>query len=129
VKLVENILYKNGTNMFSFTSKSLDGEKISSYTASKLQKLHRLVVTDPEGTGRRFQSSSLEVSGKSGTAQTGKENDKGQMLYNKWFAGYFPSQNPRYALVVVEMDTTSAEAGTNAVFYDMVNELSKMKGQ
>jgi hypothetical protein len=27
------------------------------------------------------------------------------------------------------MDTTSAEAGTNAVFYDMVNELSKMKGQ
>ncbi|QGQ47355.1 peptidoglycan D,D-transpeptidase FtsI family protein [Metabacillus sediminilitoris] len=129
VKIVENILYKNGTNMFSFTSKSLEGEKISSYTAAKLQKLHRLVVTDPEGTGRRFQNSPLEVSGKSGTAQTGKKNDKGQMLYNKWFAGYFPSKNPKYALVVVEMDTTSAEAGTNAVFYDIVDKLAEMKGK
>ncbi|MBO1514834.1 peptidoglycan D,D-transpeptidase FtsI family protein [Metabacillus bambusae] len=129
IKIVENILYKNGTNMFSFTSNLLDGGKISPLTASKLQKQLRLVVTDPEGTGRRFQSSPYEVSGKSGTAQTGKKNDQGQMLYNKWFAGYFPSSNPKYALVVVEMDTTSEEAGTNAAFYDIVAELSKINEQ
>ncbi|MGM0874355.1 MAG: peptidoglycan D,D-transpeptidase FtsI family protein [Bacillota bacterium] len=129
VRIVENILYKNGTNMFSFTSNLIEGEKISPYTATKLQELLRLVVTDPEGTGRRFQTSPFEVSGKSGTAQTGKTNNQGQSLYNKWFAGYFPSSNPKYALVVVEMDTTSAEAGTNAAFYDMVNELSKITGQ
>lgn len=129
VRIVENILYKNGTNMFSFTSNLLEGEKISPYTATKLQELLRLVVTDPEGTGRRFQSSPFGVSGKSGTAQTGKTNNQGQSLYNKWFAGYFPSNNPKYALVVVEMDTTSSEAGTNAAFYDMVNELSKITGQ
>ncbi|KKI88526.1 penicillin-binding protein [Bacillus sp. SA1-12] len=126
VKIVENILYKNGTNMFSFTSNSLEGEKISPLTVSKLQEMLRLVVTDPEGTGRRFQTSPLEVSGKSGTAQTGKKNEKGETLYNKWFAGYFPSSNPNYALVVVEMDTTSSQAGTNAAFYDIVNELAKM---
>ncbi|MGM7721030.1 peptidoglycan D,D-transpeptidase FtsI family protein [Metabacillus sp. Hm71] len=126
VKIVENILYKNGTNMYSFTSNSLEGEKISPLTASKLQELLRLVVTDPEGTGRRFQTSPFEVSGKSGTAQTGKKNEKGETLYNKWFAGYFPSSNPKYALVVVEMDTTSSKAGTNAAFYDIVNELAKM---
>ena len=125
VKIVENILYKNGTNMFSFTSNSLKGEKISPYTASKLQELLRLVVTDSEGTGRRFQTLPVNVSGKSGTAQTGKKNAKGQDLYNKWFAGYFPSSQPKYALVVVEMDTTSGEAGTNAAFYDIVNEMSK----
>jgi cell division protein FtsI/penicillin-binding protein 2 len=129
VRVVENILYKNGTNMFSFTSNPLEGENISPYTASKLQELLRLVVTDPEGTGRRFQTSPLEVSGKSGTAQTGKKNDQGQTLYNKWFAGYFPSSKPKYALVVVEMDTSSAEAGTNAAFYDMVNELSNSNGE
>lgn len=126
VKIVENILYKNGTNMYSFTSNSLEGETISPMTASKLQKLLRLVVTDSEGTGRRFQSSPIEVSGKSGTAQTGKSNSNDQTLYNKWFAGYFPSEKPKYALVVVEMDTTSAEAGTNAAFYDIVNEMSKI---
>lgn len=125
VKIVENILYKNGTNMFSFTSNSLKGEKIAPYTASKLQELLRLVVTDSEGTGRRFQTVPIDVSGKSGTAQTGKKNAKGQDLYNKWFAGYFPSNQPKYALVVVEMDTTSNEAGTNTAFYDIVNEISK----
>lgn len=126
VKIVENILYKNGTNMYSFTSNSLEGEKITPTTAAKLQKLLRLVVTDPEGTGRRFQTSPIEVSGKSGTAQTGQSNDNGQTLYNKWFAGYFPSEKPKYALVVVEMDTTSSGAGTNAAFYDIVNEMSKI---
>lgn len=129
VKIVENILYKNGTNMFEFTSNSLEGEKISPYTASKLQELLRLVVTDVEGTGRRFQTLNYEVSGKSGTAQIGKKNEAGEQLYNKWFAGYFPSNKPKYALVVVEMDTTSPEAGTNAAFYDMVNELSMIDGR
>jgi cell division protein FtsI/penicillin-binding protein 2 len=126
VRIVENIVYKNGTNMFSFTSNSLKGEKISPYTASKLQELLRLVVTDSEGTGRRFQTLPVDVSGKSGTAQTGKKNAEGKDLYNKWFAGYFPSSQPKYALVVVEMDTTSDEAGTNAAFYDIVNEISTM---
>ncbi|MCM3442034.1 peptidoglycan D,D-transpeptidase FtsI family protein [Metabacillus halosaccharovorans] len=126
VKIVKNILYKNGTKMYSFTSNSLEGETISPMTAAKLQKLLRLVVTDSEGTGRRFQTSPMEVSGKSGTAQTGKSNEDDQTLYNKWFAGYFPSDQPKYALVVVEMDTTSAEAGTNAAFYDIVNEMSKI---
>jgi cell division protein FtsI/penicillin-binding protein 2 len=129
IRIVENILYKNGTNMFSFTSNLLEGEKISPLTASKLQKQLRLVVTDSEGTGRRFQSSPYEVSGKSGTAQTGKKNDQGQTLYNKWFAGYFPSSNPKYALVVVEMDTTSEESGTNAAFYDIVAEVAKLNEQ
>ncbi|MGQ4667285.1 peptidoglycan D,D-transpeptidase FtsI family protein [Metabacillus halosaccharovorans] len=126
VKIVKNILYKNGTKMYSFTSNSLEGETISPMTAAKLQKLLRLVVTDSEGTGRRFQTAPMEVSGKSGTAQTGKSNEDDQTLYNKWFAGYFPSDQPKYALVVVEMDTTSAEAGTNAAFYDIVNEMSKI---
>ncbi|MCV9885284.1 peptidoglycan D,D-transpeptidase FtsI family protein [Metabacillus halosaccharovorans] len=126
VKIVKNILYKNGTKMYSFTSNSLEGDTITPMAAAKLQKLLRLVVTDSKGTGRRFQTSPMEVSGKSGTAQTGKSNDDDQTLYNKWFAGYFPSDQPKYALVVVEMDTTSAEAGTNAAFYDIVNEMSKI---
>ncbi|MDQ0231550.1 peptidoglycan D,D-transpeptidase FtsI family protein [Metabacillus malikii] len=124
VRVVENILYKNGTNMYSFTSNSIDGEHISPFTAKSMQKLLRLVVTDPEGTGRRFQSLEVEVSGKSGTAQTGKKTEQGASLYNKWFAGFFPSNQPKYALVVVEMDTTSEESGTNASFYDIVNELA-----
>ncbi|APH04298.1 peptidoglycan D,D-transpeptidase FtsI family protein [Bacillus weihaiensis] len=124
VRIVDSILYKNGTTMFTFNENIDNQDTISAYTAAKLQDLLRLVVTDSEGTGRRFQSSSYEVSGKSGTAQTGKMTEENETLYNKWFAGYFPADQPKYALVVVEMDTTSAEAGTNAAFYDIVNELA-----
>ncbi|MFC0270095.1 peptidoglycan D,D-transpeptidase FtsI family protein [Metabacillus herbersteinensis] len=123
VRIVENILYKSGTNMYEFSSNSLDGEKISPYTATKLQQMLRNVVTDTEGTGRRFQTLPYEVAGKSGTAQTGKRNNKGVDLYNKWFAGFFPATNPKYVLVVVEMDTPSAESVTNSIYYDIVQEL------
>lgn len=126
VKIVKNILYKNGTNMFTFSSNSIEGENIKKYTAQQLQKLLRQVVTDKEGTGRRFQSSSYEVAGKSGTAQTGHKDEQGNSLYNKWFAGYFPAEKPKYALAVVETDTTSENAGTNSVFYEIVERLYEL---
>ncbi|MGG3924775.1 penicillin-binding protein 2 [Metabacillus fastidiosus] len=126
VKIVKNILYKNGTNMFPFSSNPIEGENIKKYTAKKLQKLLREVVTDEEGTGRRFQTSSYEVSGKSGTAQTGHKDEDGKPLYNKWFAGYFPAKNPKYALAVVEMDTKSEDAATNGVFYELIEKLYEL---
>ncbi len=69
----------------------------------KLQKLLRGVVLNPNGTGRWFKDLPYEVAGKSGTAETGKYMD-GKQLHNKWFAGYFPYQNPKYALVAVNLD-------------------------
>ncbi|MBD1382055.1 peptidoglycan D,D-transpeptidase FtsI family protein [Metabacillus arenae] len=123
VKLVDSILYKNETTMHSFSSNQLDGEKIDKYTAEQLQKLLRHVVTDGKGTGRRFQTSLYSVAGKSGTAETGKKNQQGEKLYHKWFAGYFPVENPKYALAVVHMDTKSEEAATNGLYEDMVKEL------
>lgn len=121
VKIVDSILYKNGTTMFKFPENEQAGDSISPYTASKLQHLLRLVVTDGEGTGRRFQTLPIEVSGKSGTAETGKGT------VHKWFAGYFPSKNPKYALAVVEMDTTSPQSVANSIFYDAANELAQLE--
>lgn len=123
VKVASKILYKNGTTMFQFDDHRLQGDTISPYTAQKLQRLLREVVAHNEGTGRRFNSLPFEVAGKSGTAETGKDNEKGEKLYHKWFAGYFPFQNPQYALVVVDMDTTSEAAVTNDVFYDFAKSL------
>lgn len=65
----------------------------------------RRVVESPSGTGRRFQDLPYTVAGKSGTAQTGKLSKEKETLYEKWFAGYFPADKPKYALVVLHMDT------------------------
>jgi cell division protein FtsI/penicillin-binding protein 2 len=121
VKIADSILYKNGTTMYKFPDKEPESDNISPYTAAKLQHLLRLVVTDQEGTGRRFQSLPFEVSGKSGTAETGKGT------VHKWFAGFFPSHQPKYAMVVVELDTHSAQSSANSIFYDMANELAKLE--
>ncbi|MRX71356.1 penicillin-binding protein 2 [Bacillus lacus] len=124
VKLVDSIQYKNGSALFSFPDQEMDGEEIDKYTAQKLQQLLKRVVDSPNGTGRRFQSLPLAVSGKSGTAETGKVNASGEKLYHKWFAGYFPASHPQYALVVVDMDTPAADAVTNQVFYKMVEKMA-----
>jgi penicillin-binding protein 4B len=122
VRTASKIEYKNGTTMVTFDNKPLSGDTISPYATMKLQKLLREVVVNPNGTGKWFQDLPYEVAGKSGTAETGKyENDK--QLHNKWFAGYFPYQNPKYALVAVNLDVLDTEGGVNLLFADMVKML------
>ncbi|MCH6266459.1 peptidoglycan D,D-transpeptidase FtsI family protein [Neobacillus citreus] len=126
VRAVSKIEYKNGTTMVNFPEQPLKGDSISPYTAMKLQKLLREVVLNQNGTGRWFKELPYEVAGKSGTAETGKYED-GKQLHNKWFAGYFPYQNPKYALVTVNLDVTENEGGVNLLFADMVKRLSEQE--
>lgn len=122
VRTASKIEYKNGTTMVNFDKQELSGDTISPYTAMKLQKLLREVVVNPNGTGKWFKDLPYEVAGKSGTAETGKYLDDKQ-LHNKWFAGYFPYQNPKYALVAVNLDVLDTEGGVNLLFADMVKML------
>ncbi|MFJ5758112.1 peptidoglycan D,D-transpeptidase FtsI family protein [Neobacillus sp. NPDC093182] len=122
VRTASKIEYKNGTTMVNFDKQELSGDIISPYTVMKLQKLLREVVVNPNGTGKWFKDLPYEVAGKSGTAETGKyQADK--QLHNKWFAGYFPYQNPKYALVAVNLDVLDTEGGVNLLFADMVKML------
>lgn len=127
VKIAEKVLYQNGTTMLSFQNKRPEGGSIDRYTAQKLQKFLRQVVTSDKGTGRRFQDLPYDVAGKSGTAQTGSQDKKGNPLYHKWFAGYFPVEKPKYALVVVHLDETSGRAKTNDAFYDIVKKVNEIE--
>ncbi|WP_044894710.1 peptidoglycan D,D-transpeptidase FtsI family protein [Bacillus alveayuensis] len=129
VRAVNKILYKNGTTFFSFPEQTFSNDTISYDTALTLQKLLRSVVTHEKGTGRRFQTLPYEVAGKSGTAETGKKSPHDEELINKWFAGFFPADSPKYALVVVELEQTSNKAVTNDVFYDFVKRIYEFAEQ
>ncbi|MCT2343213.1 peptidoglycan D,D-transpeptidase FtsI family protein [Niallia taxi] len=119
VRVASEIEYKNGSTLLTFDQKKLLGDTIKPYTAERLQKLLREVVENKEGTGRWFQDLPYEVAGKSGTAETGIYKGKEQ-LHNKWFAGYFPYDNPKYALVAVNLEVFADEGGVNPLFADMV---------
>lgn len=58
-----------------------------------VQEGMRQTVTD--GSGRRLSTLSFPASGKTGTAQTGRDRN------NAWFISYAPSDNPELALVVL----------------------------
>jgi len=122
VRAVSEIEYDDGLPMYSFQQNALEGPKLDVSTAKALQKMLRRVVTDPNGTGRWFSGLPYEAAGKSGTAETGRFSESGQ-YHNKWFAGYFPFEKPRYALVTVNLDVMGDEGGVNPLFADMVNLL------
>lgn len=119
VKAVRDITYKNGTKVFHFEDHALRGKTLKRSTIKKVQQLLRSVVTAPNGTGSMYQSLPFSIAGKSGTAQTGKENDE-----NRWFAGYFPYENPRYALVVVDLETKRKDNVVTSIFTDYVKAIA-----
>ncbi|MFL0490137.1 MULTISPECIES: penicillin-binding protein 2 [Bacillus] len=124
VKAVEKIVYKNGTDFFTFENHTLNGKQLSYETVKTLQELLRSVVTTEKGTGAAFRSLPLSVAGKSGTAQTGKGTK-----VNRWFAGYFPYENPRYALVVVDIETDSNINKVTPVFKDVVEAIYRLENE
>lgn len=129
VRAVSSIRYKNGTTLYQFPEKKLKGDTLAPYTISKLQQLLREVVVDEEGTGRYLKNLPYEVAGKSGTAQTYRFNENGQEYVNKWFVGYFPFDQPKYALAVVYLDALSTDGSVTPIFQDMVTYLFQLNGQ
>ncbi|WP_433770955.1 peptidoglycan D,D-transpeptidase FtsI family protein [Bacillus wiedmannii] len=124
VKAVKKIVYKNGTDFFTFENHTLNGKQLSYETAKTLQELLRSVVTTEKGTGAAFRSLPLSVAGKSGTAQTGKGTK-----VNRWFAGYFPYENPRYALVVVDIETDSDVNKVTPIFKGIVEAIYQLENE
>ena len=129
VRAVSAIEYKNGSTMYRFPQEKLEGESISPYTAMKLQRLLREVVVNPNGTGRALKDLPYSVAGKSGTAQnpsdqeTKENEDKANEKLNRWFVGYFPFEQPKYALAVVNLDVTGNGGSAIPIFQDMVKFL------
>lgn len=67
-------------------------------------------VADPLGSGHlALHMESLAVAGKTGTAETGKNQTP-----HSWFAGYFPADHPQYVIVVaIEHGGSGAEVAAN----------------
>ncbi|MBO0994023.1 penicillin-binding transpeptidase domain-containing protein [Bacillus sp. SD088] len=119
IRIASEIQYADGSSMFEFPAQDKKDISISTATAQKMQQLLRKVVTDPEGTGAYFQNLPYDVAGKSGTAQTGMQAEDEQ-LYNKWFAGYFPFENPKYVLVTVNLGVKDDQGSVTSLYADLV---------
>jgi peptidoglycan glycosyltransferase len=92
--LVQRVTAPDGSNVSTTTPSSL-GHPISAKTAAQLNQMMRLVVQGGTAAGVGFPSS-LDVAGKTGTAELGLGN-----VYDSWFTSFAPASNPKVAVTVV----------------------------
>jgi cell division protein FtsI (penicillin-binding protein 3) len=81
-------------------SKSVLNSKIcSESTVLKMQNLMRKVVTN--GTGSSCKSDKVAISGKTSTVQINYDKENSTPQYTSGFVGYFPTQKPKYTVLVL----------------------------
>ncbi len=85
----------------------------SKETADLLSSFLELAVR--EGTGKNARTEYFDAAGKTATAQSGDFSSGKERLVT-WFAGFFPYENPRYVLVVMNEDGKSGSADCAPIF-------------
>ncbi|CEO90045.1 peptidoglycan D,D-transpeptidase FtsI family protein [Syntrophaceticus schinkii] len=71
---------------------------LPSHVAKELQEMMELAVAD--GTGRKAQIPGLGSAGKTGSAETGREDAQEKPVIDSWFVGYTPLEKPQMAIAV-----------------------------
>ncbi len=111
----ENGLYKRYENA--------DKKKVMSASDSQtLLSCLRGVVES--GTGRAADYNN-QSAGKTATAQTGVYKN-GREVLNAWFAGVYPYNSPKYAIVIMCEDGTSGAENCCPIFRTIVENLDNM---
>lgn len=77
------------------------------------------------GTGTAAAPKNCTAAGKTATAQTGRFID-GAELTNSWFCGFFPADNPKYAIAVMSEGVPTKS--TAAVFADIADGICELEG-
>ncbi len=80
----------------------------------EVQKMMEKVVS--EGTGKAASLAEVRIAGKTATSQTGNIKKNGEEILNTWFAGYFPAEAPRWAIVVMVEEGKSGAENCAPVF-------------
>lgn len=95
---------------------------ISEAVADKLKNFLLSVVE--EGSGRRAKSDIVSLAGKTATAQTGSFRN-GEEIYNAWFAGFFPYEKPKYAVVIMKEDGGEGAVSCAPVFKKIAEKIAE----
>lgn len=94
---------------------------VSEENAAALQEMLASVVE--YGLGKDAQPLHGCAAGKTGTAQTGVFNEAGEELMNYWFAGFWPAEDPRYTIVVMQDGAPEPAVSCGDIFAQICESL------
>lgn len=83
-------------------------------TAITIQKL--LYETVENGSGAKAKPNNATAAGKTATAQSGQFNSSQEEITQSWFCGYFPYDEPHYAVTVLKENGLGGSADCAPVF-------------
>lgn len=134
-----------------YIAPSLAEGLVNSYTGDVVQSLYRPVQLQvleketadtmlsmlesvvAEGLGAAAAIPEAAVGGKTGTAQTGRSrtlaNGAQQELYDSWFVGFYPAQQPQYTIAVMADSTTVTGEDVAPVFAAVCRQLYYLQPQ
>jgi penicillin-binding protein 2 len=99
--IAKAVVGTDGTVIKTFTPQKLGTLDVDASTIKFLQDSLREVVVSGTGAGT-FAGFPIEISGKTGTGQVFGKNPNGSLKDDtSWFASFAPSDNPRYAVVMM----------------------------
>jgi penicillin-binding protein 2 len=117
----------NGRGQKNVPVKKAPEQVISPETARMVRGLLEKVVE--EGTGKNAALAEVKVAGKTATSQTGQftigQSGQREEILNTWFGGYFPADNPQWAIVVLVEGGSSGSESAAPVFKDIARGILK----
>ena len=94
---------------------------ISQQTALLLQEFMKTTVD--EGSGKLARPSAGGAGGKTASAQTGVFDEDGTEIVHAWFGGFYPAEDPQYAIVVFVENGQSGNQAAAPLFAQVADSI------
>lgn len=128
--LVEGISDETGTAIAAPYEPAGSYRMLSSTNADIVRQLMVNVVNT--GSGKQARPVENGAGGKTGSAQTGIYDEQGNEIVHAWFSGFFPAEEPKYVIVVLNEGKDSGGDWSAPVFReiaDRIHNLEKRRAQ
>lgn len=134
-QLVRAVETSDGAVVQDFPPRVRQKAKIAPENLARINEALFAVVNDQKGTAYPVREETLEVAGKTGTAQTGYVNTGGddpkKAWYlsrdHAWFASYFPAKSPEVAVVVLVEHGGSGPTVAAPIAIQIVREYHRLQ--
>ena len=123
VNIADSIVGKDGS-IIKNLRKENEERIISAENAGKIGEMMLSAVES--GTGFNAKSDKVSIAGKTGSAETGWQKDDGFMVQG-WFIGFFPYENPRYAIAVMAEDGRQGNKACAPIFKEIAEQITDIK--
>ncbi len=106
-------------------TKEASGRRNRLLSEETVEKMSRMLysVTE-EGIATNAVSDIVSIAGKTGTAESGILYGDGEQIYRTWYAGFYPYDEPRYVIVVMNENGISGNTDCAPVAREIAESIS-----